>query len=207
MSTLDVLFASAWGPLVIFCLRIFDVSFSTMRIILSVRNARWIVPVLAFFEVLIWILAAGNAIRHLSSPVHLLGYTTGFAAGTWVGLWIEQKLAFGWASVQVVSRGTDGRLAARLRDEGCAVTELGGTCGDAPLELLQSVVKRRALPALLATVDACDPDALVTVEQPNVVRTGWLLDPRPQPVHGRVADVRRRARAPRVPEPRIASRA
>ena len=206
MSTLDALFAGAWGPLIIFCLRIFDVSFSTLRIILSVRNARWIVPVLAFFEVAIWITAAGNAIRHLSSPLHLVGYTTGFAAGTWVGLWIEQKLAFGWASLQVISRRAGTELAATLRDLGYAVTEFAGVGGNERVDLVRSVLKRRALPSALAAIERCDPDAFVMVEQPQVLRRGWLLSPQPAPapLRGNATELRQGYIAPRVPKRRVA---
>ncbi len=205
MSTLEWLFAGAWGPLIIFCLRIFDVSFSTMRIILSVRNARWIVPILAFFEVAIWLTAAGNAIRHLSSPLHVLGYTTGFAAGTWVGLWIEQKLAFGWASLQVVSRDAGAELAARLRDRGFGVTELSAQADDNRVDVLQAILKRRAIPTAIAIIERSDPDAFGMVDQPHVVRAGWLLTPEPAPVRGRAVELHQELRAPRVPGRKVAS--
>ncbi|HEX9106610.1 MAG TPA: DUF5698 domain-containing protein [Longimicrobiales bacterium] len=205
MSTLDALFAGAWGPLIIFCLRICDVSFSTLRIVLSVRNARWIVPVLAFFEVAIWITAAGTVIRHLSSPLHFFGYTTGFAAGTWVGLWIEQKLAFGWASLQILSRRSGAELARTLRELGYAVTEFAGAGGSERVDLVRSVLKRRALPAALAAIERCDPDACVMVEHPEVVRRGWLLAPQTLPMRGRATELRQDRLAPRVPKAKLAS--
>ncbi len=202
---LELLFAGAWGPLLVFCLRIFDVSFSTMRIILSVRNARWIVPLLAFFEVLIWLTAAGHAMAHLSNPLYVLGYTTGYATGTWVGLWIEQKLAFGWASLQVISRVAGGDVANRLRHRGIGVTELTGRGRTGRVDVVQAVLKRRELPAALATIEQCDPDAFVMVEQPHVVQRGWLLAPTPTPLRGQVTELRQAFRAPRVPEPEAAS--
>ncbi len=202
---LEWLFAGAWGPLLVFCLRIFDVSFSTMRIILSVRNARWIVPILAFFEVLIWLTAAGHAMAHLSNPVYVLGYTAGYATGTWVGLWIEQKLAFGWAALQVVSRVPGSALANRLRERGLGVMELAGKSSTGRLEVVQAVLKRRELPAALAIVERCDADAFVMVEQPHVAQRGWLLAPTPAPVRGQVTELRQAFRAPRVPETEVAS--
>ena len=46
---MDALFASAWGPLVIFLLRICDVSMATMRMLLSVRGIKSLVPIIGFF--------------------------------------------------------------------------------------------------------------------------------------------------------------
>ena len=104
-----------------------------------------------------------------------------------------------------MSRGTDGRVAQRLRDQGFAVTELGGRGHSGPVEVLQAVLKRRALPEALATVDTCDADALVMVAQPHIARAGWTMAPDALPLRGRAGDVSRRLRAPRVPESRIAA--
>jgi len=204
---LEMLFAGAWGPLIVFCMRIFDVSFTTMRIILSVRNARWVVPVLAFFEVSIWLIAAGHAMAHLTNPVYVLGYTTGYATGTWVGLWIEQKLAFGWSSLQVVSRAAGPALAARLRELGAGVTRQAGEARGGDVDVLHAILKRRQLPAVLAAIDTIDPDAFVMAEQPHVLQRGWLLAPGPVPLHGAVTGWRQAFRAPRVPEPELTAHA
>src|SRR5690606_36139918 len=40
MDALDPLFAGPWGPVLIFCLRIVDVSLATLRVLLAVRNHR-----------------------------------------------------------------------------------------------------------------------------------------------------------------------
>ena len=104
METVEALFAGPYGPLVIFGLRIVDVSLSTVRILLAVRGHKMFVPIIGFFEVLIWVFAAGNAIRYLESGWHVLGYAAGFSTGSVVGLTIEQRLAIGYATIRVVSR-------------------------------------------------------------------------------------------------------
>ena len=48
----------------IFGLRIIDVSLSTVRILLAVRGRKLLVPIIGFVEVLVWLFAAGNAIRN-----------------------------------------------------------------------------------------------------------------------------------------------
>lgn len=47
-----------------------------------------------------------------------LGYCGGFAAGTWVGLVIEEKLALGYAVVRAISRDDGERIALALRKAG-----------------------------------------------------------------------------------------
>src|SRR5512135_3083150 len=100
--TLDALFASPWGALLIFCLRIVDVSCDTMRVIFAIRGKRLVAASLGFVQALVWIFAVANAVKHLNSPLHVLGYAGGFATGTFVGISLEQALAFGVATIRVV---------------------------------------------------------------------------------------------------------
>ena len=61
----DAIFASPWGALVIFGLRIVDVSCDTMRVIFAIRGKRTIAAGLGFIQALVWIYAVGNAVKHL----------------------------------------------------------------------------------------------------------------------------------------------
>lgn len=171
---MEALFAGPWGPLIIFGLRIIDVSLSTVRILLSVRGHRLLVPIIGFFEVLLWIFAVGNAIRHLDSVMHVLGYAFGFATGTIVGLWIEEKLAIGISTMRIITPKTGAELAARLRELGCGVTEFIGQGRFGAVQLVYTVVPRRSMPVVLTEIERIDPDAFVTVEEPREIRRGWM---------------------------------
>jgi len=172
---LDALFAGPWGPLLIFGLRIVDVSMSTIRMLLIMRNQRVLVPLIGFFEVLIWIVAVGSAIRNLDSPWHVLGYAAGFATGSVVGLAIEEKLAVGLASIQVISRHGGVELAQGLRERGFGVTEFAGQGREGRVEVVQTVVLRRQIREVIEEVDRWDPDAFVSVEEPRTIRRGWMF--------------------------------
>lgn len=178
METIIELFAGPWGPLVIFALRIVDVSLATLRMLLSVRGQRHIVPIIGFFEVLIWLFAAGSAMRYLNSPLHVVGYAGGFAAGTVVGLWVEEKLAFGLATVRIISAHGGVELADALRDKGFGVTEFAGEGRQGRVEVVYTVARRDQIKGIMAVVDVWDPDAFVTVEEPRSIRRGWLLQKR-----------------------------
>lgn len=178
MPLIDALFAGPWGPLVIFGLRIIDVSLATLRMLLSMRNARTAAPIIGFFEILIWIVAVGNAIRNLHSAWHVLGYAGGFATGTWVGLWIEGKLAIGLASVRIMSRHGGVELAEALRERGYGVTEFAGHGRDGTVEVVETLVRRRSIGNVLKEVRRWDPDAFVTVEEPRTAQRGWLFSDR-----------------------------
>jgi Uncharacterized protein conserved in bacteria len=175
---MDALFASAWGPLLIFSLRIVDVSLATLRMLLSVRGLKVVAPIIGFFEVLVWIFAVGNAIKHLESPLHLLGYAAGFSSGTLVGLWIEEKMALGMATVRVMSLHGGVEIAEALRERGFGVTEFAGHGREGTVEMVYAVMRRRDLPAVYREVNVWDPDAFVTVEEPRNIQRGWMFGKR-----------------------------
>ena len=57
-----------------------------MRVIFAIRGKRGIAAVLGFIQALVWIFAVGNAVKHLDSVLHVLGYAGGYAMGTYVGV-------------------------------------------------------------------------------------------------------------------------
>jgi uncharacterized protein YebE (UPF0316 family) len=164
---METLFASAWGPLLIAALRIVDVSLTTLRTVLTIRGRKVAVAAIGFCEVLVWIFAVGNAMKFLDSPLHLLGYATGFALGTYTGLTIEEKLAIGVAQVRIVSLHSGVEIAEALRGLGFGVTEFAGYGLRGNVEVALAVCRRKDVPAVLAEIGRWDPDAFVTVEEPR----------------------------------------
>jgi uncharacterized protein YebE (UPF0316 family) len=170
----DALFASPWGALAIFCLRIVDVSCDTMRVIFAIRGKRVIAASLGFIQALVWIFAVGAAVKHLNSPLHVLGYAAGYAMGTFVGVSLEQAIAYGVATVRIVTKHASLAMADTLRENGHGVTEFAGSGRDGAVSILNSVVERRHLKEVLSIITEIDPDAFVTVEEPRVLLGGLL---------------------------------
>ena len=180
---IEALFASPMGALLIFALRIVDVSCDTMRVLMAVRGKRLIAGVLGFFQAMIWIFAVGTAIKYLDSWFHIFGYAGGYAMGTFVGITIEQAVAFGLNQVRIVSRHGGVEIAEALRDRGYGVTEFAGFGRDGNVEIVQSIVQRAHLDEVMEIVDRFDPNAMVTVEEPKILRGGsvatrdWRVSP------------------------------
>ena len=171
---IDALFASPWGALAIFLLRIIDVSCDTMRVIFAIRGKRAVAAALGFVQALVWIFAVGNAVKHLGSILHVLGYAGGYAMGTFVGVSLEQAIAYGVATVRIVSRTAGVEIANALRDSGHGVTVFPGFGRDGAVEILNSVVQRGHLSEVLDIITSKDKEAFVTVEEPKVLRGGSL---------------------------------
>jgi uncharacterized protein YebE (UPF0316 family) len=89
-------------PALIFVARVCDVTLGTLRIIFLSRGRRKLAPLLGFFEVLIWIVVIGQLVQHLHSVTAYLCYAGGFAAGNFVGMWLEERLALGTFLLRVI---------------------------------------------------------------------------------------------------------
>jgi uncharacterized protein YebE (UPF0316 family) len=164
-----------WGPLLIFTARIIDVSLDTMRVLFIMRGKRGAAGMLGFFQAMIWIFAVGNAIKHLDSIFHILGYASGYATGTMVGITLERAVAYGLSKLRIVSRHGGVEIAEALRDRGYGATEYSGFGRDGGVEIVDSVVQRAHIGEVLDIVDRYDPGAFVTVEEPQVLRGGSVV--------------------------------
>lgn len=172
---MDALFALPYGPLVIFALRIGDVSLGTVRTILTVRGRREVAAAIGFVEVLIWIVAVGNALQHLGSLYHVVGYAGGFAAGTYVGISVEGALAMGTVVVRaIIPDEADGSTARLLRDKGYAVTEVDARGQAGPLDVLNVVVGRGEAPRVVDLVEGHAPRSFISVEEVRTTYRGRL---------------------------------
>ncbi|MEX0843400.1 MAG: DUF2179 domain-containing protein, partial [Gemmatimonadota bacterium] len=112
------------------------------------------------------------------SFLHIFGYAAGFGAGSVVGLWLEGKLAMGLATLRIISRDDGEEVASNLRTRGFGVTELAGYGRSGKVEILLSIVKRRQVKEVVKAVEAVDPDAFISVEEPRAIRRGWMFPQR-----------------------------
>lgn len=178
---MDALLAAPIGAIIIFALRIVDVSMGTMRLILGVRGYRGRAAAIGFFEVLIWLFAVGAVLQHLTSVIHIVGYAGGFAAGNFVGIWLEGQFALGINVVRATFRCDSDtgehqahRAAETLRDAGFAVTELEGRGREHPVHILNIVTERKRVDEVIRIVHASDDHAFVTVEEVRTTRGGYF---------------------------------
>lgn len=179
---MEELFSAPIGALLIFLLRIVDVSMAMMRMILAVRGSRGLAALIGFFEVLVWLVAVGQALQHLTSIPHVVGYAGGFALGNYVGVWLEGRFAIGVNVVRVITRAAEDSsdaspaksVARMLRSEGFAVTELQGKGREHDVVMLNIVVPRRNVTRVMRIVGDNDPDAFVSVEEVRTTRGGYI---------------------------------
>jgi len=172
----DSLLNYALIPSLIFIARVIDVSIGTVRIILLARGNKIIAPILGFFEIIIWLAAITQVMQNLTNFVCYLAYGLGFAAGNYMGILIESKLALGLQIVQIISSSPLQILPTELRNEGYGVTTIKGTGARNLVNILYSVVPRKKVSDLIKLVVSLDPNAFISVEDVRSAYAGYFQD-------------------------------
>lgn len=163
------------GGILIFCLRLTDVTLGTMRILMTVRGRKLFAALLGFVEVTIFVVAISQVVRDAGNVWYVLGYSAGFAAGTLVGMTIEESIALNYTIVRVICSDPSNSVADNLRDSGFGVTQMAGQGLRGPVQVLEVVVRRSEMPSVLQIVDRADNKAFITVEETRRVYRGWRL--------------------------------
>lgn len=165
---------SIGGYLFIFFARICDVSLATMRTLMVVRGQRLYAALIGFFEVIIYIVALNKIFDNLDNLLNLLSYAAGFATGNYVGSYLEEKLAVGTFTVQVITLKSPLELTERLRSMGFGVTVIEGIGREGTRYILQIILKRKQFGVLRREVDQWDNTAFWTIFDARLTRGGVL---------------------------------
>jgi len=171
-------------PLMIFVARIMDVSIQTIRIVFVSRGHKAIAAALGFFEVLIWLMAISQIIRNLSNPLCYIAYGGGFAAGTYIGLVIEEKLAIGAYLVRIITRKDASDLVGSLRSAGFGATNVPAEGATGRVCIVYTVVRRASMPEVMGILQEHNPGAFYTIENVRAVSEGGLPPGPPRPLDG-----------------------
>jgi uncharacterized protein YebE (UPF0316 family) len=145
-------------------LRIFDVSLGTIRTLMTVQGKKYTAAIIGFFEVTIWVIAIRHIMQNLDNLWNILGYSTGFALGTIIGITIEEMLGSGFLQLYIFSMNYADAIADELRKNKIGVTLLPGEGGSGGVAILMVLIIRKRKKELLKIIDEIDPNAFISIQ-------------------------------------------
>ncbi len=167
-------------PFLIFLARIMDVSLGTIRFIFISRGFRNLAPVVGFFEVLIWIVVIGQIMQNLLNPLTYIAYAAGFAAGTYIGLVIAEKLSMGNVLIRIFSRKDSLELMNALRDQNHGVTTVDAQGSRGPVKLIFTFVQKKNTEKVIKLIQKHNPKAFYTISEVEMVQSGVFFNSPPR---------------------------
>ncbi len=168
------IFAYVILPILIFLARICDVTLGTIRVIFISKGIRYLAPIIGFFEVIIWLLAIGQVMNNLTNLASYLAYGAGFAAGTYIGMVIEEKISIGLVIVRIITPDDPAPLLQCLRARNYCVTSVDGTGGIGPVKVIFTIVRRQDLSRVIGIIKQFNPKAFYSVEEVKSVAEGVI---------------------------------
>ena len=169
------IFAYVILPLLIFLARITDVSINTIRIIYVLGGRRLTATLLGFFEAFIWLMAIRQIFEHLDNWICYFAYPAGFATGIFVGMIIEERIAYGKVIVRIITRKDVLALIQYLNAQHFRYTHVNAEGPDGHENLVFTVLERESLEGLLLALKDMLPTAFYTVEKVNRAAEGGTV--------------------------------
>ena len=164
-------------PVLIFLLRIGDVTLGTLRIVYVSRGMKTLSMIFAFFEILIWLFAFGQILKNLTHPANYIAFAAGYAAGNYVGIWMEEKLSIGCLMLRIFTCQGSEALAEQLRGAGFGVTRVSACGTQGPADVLLTVLRRKDCTRALNLLRQNAPHAFYTTEEvKSVSQSPFSLD-------------------------------
>ncbi|MFO8068057.1 MAG: DUF2179 domain-containing protein [Bacteroidales bacterium] len=161
-------------PLLIFMSRILDQSIGTLRLIFVAKGYRKLAPALGFFEVIIWLLAVAQVMKHLENPLSYIAYGGGFAMGNYIGILIEEKLSLGNVILRVIPKKDTTALINHLREEGFGVTAVKAEGVKGEVDIVFTIIKRKSVQSAIKIINHYNPNAFYTIEEIKAVKEGYF---------------------------------
>lgn len=160
---------------IIFVINIVYVSLSTMRMILTLKGRRYTAAFVSMFEIVVYVVGLGLVLDNLNEIQNLVAYALGFGLGVVVGTKIEEKLALGYITVNVVSSDPNIDFTRKIREKGYGVTSWFAYGMEGDRLVMQILTPRKYELKLYENINAIDPKAFIISYEPKHINGGFWV--------------------------------
>lgn len=160
---------------IILLINIVYVTFSTIRMILTLKGRRYLAALVSTLEVVVYIMGLSIVLDNLDGIQNIIAYAVGFALGIITGSIIEERLALGYITVNVISSNPTLNFTERLREEGFGVTSWTSSGMDGDRLSMQILTPRKQEVRLYQIITEIDPRAFIVSYEPKHIQGGFWV--------------------------------
>ncbi len=124
---------------------------------------------------MVYVLGLGLVLDNLNEIQNLIAYSVGFGTGVIVGTKIEEKLALGYITVNVISSDPDIDFTRRLREKGYGVTSWFAYGMEGDRLAMQILTPRKYELQLYETIKTIDSKAFIISYEPKQINGGFWV--------------------------------
>lgn len=110
--------------------------------------------------------------NHLTNISYYIAYATGYAAGNFVGIYIEEKMAIGSVIIKIITDKDCKELVKQLRDRNYGVTCFTGEGSAGNVRLIYTTVDRKDIKNVEEIVNKFNKHTFMSIEDIKCVKNG-----------------------------------
>lgn len=160
---------------IILVINIIYVTLFTIRMIFTLKGQRYFAATVSIVEVIIYIIGLGLVLDNLDRLENLIAYAVGYAIGVLVGMKIEEKLALGYITVNVITKEYEPDIPNALRDKGYGVTNWVAYGREGERLMMEILTSRKSEEHLYKTIKELDPKAFIISHEPKTFYGGFWV--------------------------------
>ncbi|KHE69075.1 DUF2179 domain-containing protein [Halobacillus sp. BBL2006] len=158
---------------IILVVNIVYVTFFTLRMIFTLKGQRYFAAFISMFEIVTYVFGLGLVLDRLDQIENVIAYALGYGLGVIVGMKIEEKLALGYITVNVISSDPDIEFTRKLREKGYGVTSWSAYGMEGDRLAMQILTPRKYELLLYETIRTIDPKAFIISYEPKQIHGGF----------------------------------
>lgn len=162
--------------LIVCAAKIIEITIQSLKTCMMVKGQRLKAAGLGFLECLIWGLVISTIIGTLGDNLFLLAfYCVGYAMGLFLGSTLENKIALGTSSFQLIANDENTeKIIGYLRENARGYTVFEGHGSKERMNMILIVLPRRdTLPALKQIRTICQNNVFVVVDEVSKYAGGY----------------------------------
>jgi len=108
------------------------------------------------------------------APLKALVFAAAFALGTYLGSWLEDQIALGLSTIQIITSEDPAALIAALRANNLAVTTIDAEGREGARKILSIHLKRKRIRKTVKLINNSIPNCMITVTDVKVLKGGYI---------------------------------
>lgn len=153
----------------IFFARICDVSIGTIRTIFTIEDKKILATLFAFIEVFIWFHVARSAINGRFTPIVPFAYAGGYAAGTYIGMLINDLVNSGNKMLTVITSKEEMRFLLEKKSIKYSLVNLENSYDKLERKMYILFINKKETSKTVNTIRKYDPHAVISTTSTNIV--------------------------------------
>lgn len=161
---------------VIVLINIAYVSLSTVRFILLMKGMRQLASAMSVVEVFTYLIGLNIALQNIHKPINLIAYCIGWGMGVYLGSKIEEWLALGYVTVQIIVDHGWQHIPETLRSKGYGVTSWVANGRDGQRLVMLVLARRSNEKRLFSLINEVAPKSFVVSHDMRQFRGGFWVN-------------------------------